>query len=269
MEPSIITLILNIVLGVFILLGFLGGLKGIKKSTFNLVMFIIELIIIFIITPFVSKAILNISISGSTINQHIITGVNDMLGAELASGEFVKKIVESIPVMIVNIVTTILLIIVFWLIFKIIGAIVYRIMFGKDNQKVIEKCEIVNGTPQMVKKTVKKEKHRLAGGLVGAVQGFLTAVVMFFPLCGMVNIFNDVTGISAVNAETTQSSFELKPMRETLYDVIPEEVSDYAKAIDNSILFKIGKVANISELSFNLVSRTSINGESVKLGKEI
>ena len=268
MNPTILTLIINIVLLAFIALGFLFGLKGLKKSTFNLVLFIIQLVVVFILTPFISKLLLGISISGKTINTHIIDAVTNVIGAENASSAFVQDIIKSIPIMVVNIVTTILLIIALGLIFKLIGLIVYKLMFKKDAEKVVEKCEIVNGAPQMVKTTVKKKKHRLAGGLVGALHGFLLALVLFMPLCGIVNVFNDVAGVSEVSAET-QTSSELKPFKDLLQENLPKEILDYAKAVDDSILFKIGKIGNISEISLNMVSKSDINGSSVSLGNEL
>ena len=268
MSPSLITLIINLVLVAFVGIGFLLGLKGIKKATFNLCSFIIQLIVIFLLSPVVSNAILKISISGKTINDHIIGAVNNMLGADMASSQFVQDIVSAAPVMIVNILTTILMVIAVGLVFKLIGIIVYKLMFKKDKDKVVEKCEIVNGAPQMIKVPVKKKKHRLAGGFVGAFNGLLVALVMFMPLCGLVSIFNDVAGTSAAYAET-ESNQELLSSQELLQKNLPKEVFDYAKAIDGSLLFKIGKIGNISETSLNIVAKSSINGSAVRLGEEI
>lgn len=268
MNPTMLTLIINVVLLAFIALGFLFGLKGLKKSTFNLVLFIIQIAVVFILTPFISKLLLGISISGKTINTHIIDAVTNVIGAENASSAFVQDIINSIPIMVVNIVTTILLIIVLGLIFKLIGLIVYRVMFKKDGERVVEKCEIVNGAPQMVKTTEKKKKHRFAGGLVGALHGLLLALALFMPLCGLVNVFNDIAGVSEVSAET-QTSSELKPFKDILQENLPEGVLDYAKAVNDSILFKIGKVGNISDICLNMVSKSEINGSSVSLGNEL
>ena len=270
MNPSLITLIINLVLVGFVLFGFLGGLRGIKKSTFSLVMFVFQLIVIFIISPIVSRSILTININGVNINNHIINGINDMVGPDASSSALAQDIITSIPVMLINILTTIVLIIVGSIIFKIIGAILYRLIFGKDNTKVIERCEIVNGSPQMVKSTEKKKKHRLWGGVVGAIHGLLFALVLFFPICGMVNIFNDITMANVVSAEEqTENTINLKPIDEMLKENIPSEVFDYVNAINNSVIYKIGKIGNISEVSFNVVAKSEINGKSVMLGEEI
>ena len=171
MDATLITLIINIVLAAVILFGFLGGLRGLKKSTFDLVVFIVQLLVVFFLTPVISNLVLNITIDGKTINNHILGFVNNLLGAETASSSFIKDIVSNVPIMVVNIAVTILLIVLSCILFKIIAVIVYKIMFKKDKEKVIEKCEIVNGAPQMVKTTVKKKKHRINGAFTGTPHG--------------------------------------------------------------------------------------------------
>lgn len=267
MNPELITLIFNILLGAFVVLGFLFGLRGIKKSTYNFVVFLIKTIVVFILTPVFSKIALGISISGKTIEFHIYDTIVDAMGPEMASSSFMSALIEALPIMIVNIAVFIALYIALAIVFKIIAVIVYKIMFRKDKQKVVEKVEIVNGTPQMVKNTVNKKKHRLWGGLVGAAHGFLFILILLFPVVGLANIFNDVSGVSKVQAET--ETVQIQYFDELLRDNLPKEVVNYAKALDNSIIFKIGKVGGLAETSFNLVAKSNINGKSVSLGKEI
>lgn len=268
MNPSLITLIINLVLVAFVLFGFLGGLKGIKKSTFNLVVFLINLVIVFFITPLVSGLVLKISIQGKTINTHILDFVAGLIGEETAKSVFVQDIIANIPVMLANIVVSIALILVVGLILKLISSIVYNLMFKKQSEKVVEKCEIVNGAPQMVKTTVKAKKHRLAGGLVGAVHGFIFAFALFMPLCGIVNVYTDIAGVATVSAEAT-TAMELKPIKDLLAENIPSEAQGYIKAVQDSFLVKIGLVGDIAEHSLNLVAKTNINGTNIKLGQEL
>lgn len=271
MNPSLITLIINLLLVAFVLFGFLGGLKGIKKSTFNLVTFLIELVVVFFLTPVIAKLLLNISISGKTINAHIYDAVSGMVGADASSSEFIKDILSNAPLMIANLVASIVLIIVLGLIFKLISLIVYKLMYKKDGEKVIEKCEIVNGSPQMVKQTVKKKKHRLAGGFVGAFHGFLLALTLFLPLCGAINVFSDISGINQVSADvaTVDNGTGLKPVKDLLQENIPQDVMGYIKAVDGSFISQIGRIGNISETSLNLVANCTVNGVNVQLGNEI
>ena len=63
MNPATILLILNIVFAVFLVMGFLQGLCGLKKSALKLTCFIVGIVLAAIITPVVSKAVMNIKIT--------------------------------------------------------------------------------------------------------------------------------------------------------------------------------------------------------------
>ncbi len=267
MSPELITLIINIALGVFIILGFLFGLKGIKKATFNLITLIINLVLVLIVSPLISKLLLNVKISGKSINEHISGPIIDALGEELAGTSFIHGLIQSLPVMLINVVTSIALILIFGLILKIIGAIIYRIIYKKDKETEVERCEIVNGAPQMVKVKQKKDKHRLAGGAVGAIHGFILALALFLPTLGLLNVYNDIVNPTGVYAETVDEN--IKNSAETFKELIPSEVHSYTNAVSNSLLYKIGDFTNLSELSFNLTTLSNINGQTILLGNEI
>lgn len=268
MSPKLVALIIDIVLVALVLLGFLFGLRGLKKATGSLVSFIVNLAVVFLLGPWVSSLVLKIKFGGSTLNDRIMNFVNSLIGDSMASNATVQEVVKNIPLLLVDIVVTMILIIILGLIFKGIGALVFRIIWGKNKEKVVEKCEIVNGTPQMVKTTIKPKKHRLAGGLIGACHGFLFAVALFFPLFGLANIFEDLSGTSSASAEYSQA-FEIKELDELLHDHLPQEVFEYSKAINGTVFAKIGKVGNLSEATLNFVSRCTINGQTIRLGTEI
>lgn len=290
MTPETITLILNIIFISMLVLGFLFGLKGLKKSTSSLISFIVAMIVILFLIGPVTNMILNISINGSTINETILESVDSAFSNSLSSNAVVQALVKGIPAMLVGIVVCFLLIFIIGSIFKLIGSIIYRIIFGKD-EKVVEDVKIVNNVPQITKRTVKCKKHRLLGGCVGLVHGFLLAIVMFMPLVGLVNITNEILDINQVSTEQNDetatvalssmyqnkilllsedgSSVELKPAKDLLKENLPDEFYDYAKALDSSIFAKIGKIGNLSEKTLNLVARCNINGYTVKLGEEI
>ena len=270
MKPEMITLILNVILITFLGFGFLFGLRGIKKATSSLVSFLITIIVVLVLGPIVSNLVLNISISGTTINGYIIKAVNDMLGEEMASSSAVQDVVKNIPIIVANIVVTILLILVLGFIMKIIGAIVYRIIFGKDKVKEVEECKIVNGSPQMVKRTVKPKKHRLLGGIVGTVHGALLLFILLFPIIGLVNIFSDVAGMNEASASAEASqSFKIQTSKELLNEYVPDEAFEYVSAINDSVLCKVSKFGGIGEMSLNIVAKCELNGETIRLGEEI
>ena len=289
MNPELITLILNIVFFAFLLIGFLCGLKGVKKATSSLISFVVTtLVVIFLAVP-VSNLVLGIHIGEFTIQQTIANAITSLFGESMANNDLVIALSNSVPVLLVSILVCIVLVLLVGLICKIITNIIYKLIFGKNKEKVVEEVHIVNGTPQMTKKTVKEKKHRLLGGLIGTIQGFLVAIVTFMPLIGLVNIVNDIAGTSEVQAEVLdyedthkylvyptnnssdpeQTDSGLKSSKELLKDMLPKEFYDYAKAIDNSLLSKIGKVGNMSEATLNLIAKCDINGQTIKLGDEL
>ena len=292
MKPELITLILNIVFFTLLLGGFLLGLKGLKKATSSLCSFIVTMVVVIFLAGPVSVWVLGLQFGGRTLETIIIDFINNTFGSSIASNEMAQSLIKGIPIAIVSIVVCLALIFILGTIFKIIGNIIYKLIFGKENKKEIEEVQIVNDVPQMTKKTVKPKKHRLLGGLVGLVHGFLLAFVIFMPIVGIINIVSDIAGVNEVSAEIVEndyildlkddkdvvvleqtegesSSFELKPAKELLKQYLPAEFYDYAKALDNSILAKVGKVGNMSEFSLNLVVRFDINGQTIKLGQEI
>ncbi len=292
MTPESITLILNIIFIAMLGFGFLFGLKGLKKSTSSLITFIVSLIVIIFLVGPVSNMILQININGQSLENTMSSAINSMLGSSLSSNEVVQSLIKGIPLMIISIVVSILLIFIIGSIFKLIGSIVYRLIFGKD-EKVVEDVEIVNNVPQITKRTIKKKKHRLLGGCVGLVHGLLFSIVVFMPLVGLVNIANNILDVNNTVIEETgapetlslssmqknrviyltseagDSSFELKPAKDLLRENLPAEFFDYAKALDNSIFAKVGKIGNLSEKTLDLVARCNINGYTIKLGEEI
>lgn len=268
MDFSIITLVLNILLILFIVGGFLFGLRGVKKSITSFITFIVVMFIVFLISPAITNLLLKIKISGMTIKEHISSAVISAIGEDIAQQSFVSDIVNNIPKMIGNILTTFILLIVVGLLCKLIVAIICKVAFKKDKNKEIEKCEIVNGSPQMIKVQIKEKKHRLAGGIVGAFKGLLVCLALFMPIVGFGNVLADISGVNSVSAETNQGT-ELKPINELIKEDLPKELLDCVNAVNNSFLSKVGRIGNIGESSLNIVAQCNINGQTVKLGQEI
>ncbi len=291
MDPNLVTILLNVVLIAMLVFGFLIGLRGLKKATSSLFTFLITMVVVIFLAGPVSSWVLSWQFGGRSLETIMNDAISSAFGSSLASSELAQNLAKGIPTMLVSIVVCIVLILIIGAIFKIIGNIIYKLIFGKEDKKVVEEVQIVNDVPQMTKKTIKPKKHRLLGGLVGFVHGALLAIVMFMPLVGVVNIVNDIAGTNEVSAEEyvankymnvdngnvilladeagENSSFELKPAKELLKEYLPTEFYTYAKALDNSIIAKIGKIGNMSETSLNIIARCDINGETIKLGKEL
>ena len=286
MKPELLTLILNIVFIAILALGFLFGLKGVKKATSSLCSFIITMVVVIFLSAPISQWVLSWNFGGKSLELQIIDAINSIFGESIASNPTMQQLIKGIPVAIVSIVVCTVLILVLGAIFKIIGAIIYKVIFGKNDKKVVEEVQIVNDAPQMTKKTIKPKKYRLLGGLIGLVHGLLLCFVLFMPIIGVVNIVNEVAGTNTASADVITeyntssetivltaseggTTFELKPAKDLLKENLPPEFYSYAGALDNSILAKVGKIGNMSDFSLNLIARTNINGQTIKLGQEI
>lgn len=283
MNPQLITTILNIVFFAILAIGFLCGLKGVKKASKSLVSFIATMIVVIFLASPVTNWVLGWQFSGKTVQMHITDFIASMFGE--ITNETIKQLIAGVPTMLVSIVVCIVLICVLNIIFKIITNILYRIFFGKE-KKYVEEVQIINQQPQMIKKEIKPKKHRLLGGLLGLIHSFLLIVVIFMPVIGIVNIVNDIAGTNEVSAqqyvscstshvlalpmaEGSAGELPLKSSKDFLKESLPAEYYEYAKALDNSIMAKIGKVGNMSEKSLNLIARCEINGQTIRIGEEI
>lgn len=264
MSPQLIVTLINVALLILVILGFLIGLKGVKKSLWGLGSFAIGFALVLIFTPLLSKLLLRISINGASLESTISTAIIDALGEEYASNEFVKEAVSNYPLLIVNLVSYIVLMFVLMGLIKLLSAIVYKIINSKKNKQVKEECKIINGKPQMVVVKEKEKKYRLLGGLVKAVETFMFLLLLIMPINGLVKTFNQIVGSTTVSAESSNQS-----LSDTIKENIPNEVLDIMSCYQDSIFFKISDVGNMNTAMLNQVASVKVNGQVVRLGDEL
>ena len=172
MDKGTILLILNGVFALFLVLGFLFGLKGIKKSGLRLGFFFVAAILAFIFTPMISKAIMQINItyqgSSMVIQDVLLTLIKSSpeIAEITASSTALEQLFVNFPLMIGNVVVFVVLFYVLNLVSWIIYMIIASAVFKKDKE--------------VIKETGKKpKKFRLLGGLVGAVQALILVCLTF------------------------------------------------------------------------------------------
>lgn len=144
MSATLITLIVNALLALFVISGFLWGLgRGFKKSIVRFAYFVGFVVIFALISPFISQALLGIKIGSLGSLQEIIeNAVKDI--------DFVKKMLEDnpeflsfivkLPAVVVNLVLFVILVILAkilsWIPFKITAKL--HMNDKKKNKKVKE-----------------------------------------------------------------------------------------------------------------------------------
>ena len=266
MDTGMILLILNILFALFLVLGFLFGfIKGLKKSALRIAFFLVSIIIAGVITPFISRLILNIQI---TYNGEL-TSIEDIILSYINSSAQVSEItqasptflslIENMPVMLVNllsfVVLTYLVNLVGWVLYMVIACV-----FFKDKK-------VVDETGKKVKP--KQKKWRIFGGLVGAVQGLTLAFLTFLPLSGLVGLYTDIsTSTQVVEADEGQDS-NLSLSAQFLNENVPQEVKDYIKVYNDSAIAKFSGAIGLDDAIFNQVASVRVNDTKISLRDEV
>ena len=212
MDASLITLVANVLLALFIVLGFFWGLgRGLKKSALRIVFFVVFSVVAFFLSSVITATIANISI---TVDGESQTLSELVLSAILSSPEIkdfydsstaIQGLITQLPLMVLNVLVFIVLLIIFkflsWLFFAITARIVFRRKKKKKKTNGIYDEKAINpeGSSAIVLEEKPVKKHRLLGGLVSACQAFLFLFLIMVPINGVTGLINEI----AMQTETT------------------------------------------------------------------
>lgn len=280
MNPNTLLIILNIAFVVILALGFLTGLKGVKKSGIDLAVFVGSFILAILITPLITKAVLNINIyvdgKSTTISNYIISLITAQTGSLVTSGSSTESLISNVPVMVGNLVVFMVLLIVI----DILAQIITSIVFAVTKKRKKKKNAISKSAPSYVSATgnvkyvreEKPKKYRLAGGLVGTVHALLFVVALLIPIKGVTStvasLANQVEPEPAVvtYAETEPN---YTPVAKYIRQAISEQYLDLVFAVDNSALFKVTGALDINSFMFNSLASCKVDGKKIVLTAEI
>lgn len=265
MDKGIILLILNIVLALFLILGFVFGLlKGVKKSGFRIGMFFVAVILAGVLTPLISKLIMQIQITYEgqlmSLSDVIISLINSSpeIADITSSSPSLLKIFQNLPFMIGNIFTFVILLylinLISWILYLILSSVIFKKNNSLDEKGNIQKSD--------------KKKYRLLGGLIGTIQALILAFLTFLPLSGFVGIITDLSNQTVVQAETQQNT-EYSATAKLLNENIPEELKIIIEAYDSSIISSISGVFGLDDAVFNAVSTVKVNDKNISLRDEV
>ena len=256
MDAGTISLILNFVFVAFLLIGFLFGLKGLKKSGLRFGFFLVAMVIALFVTPLISKAIMEIKINyegqAMTLNNVLLTLINNVeqISEITTASPTVATLFQNMPLMLANVV----IYVVVSYVLSFISWILYLILKGviiKNNKKSDKK----------------QKKYRLLGGLVGAVQGLALAFITFLPVTGVVGIITDIQK-PAVIAESTQSQ-ESSLTAQFLDENLPKEAKIIIDSYQDSAIAKISNIFGLGNAIFNNVSTVTVDNLRISLRDEI
>lgn len=163
-----------------IIAGFLAGyIRGFSKSLVRFIIVLAVTVLTFFVVPAITSAILEMDISKWNIN---IGGVQvvtfgDLIIDLLEKIPVVQDLIESSPTfesiitLAPQMISNVVLFIVFFFVFKWVSMVIYWIIAGIFFSK---------------KKMKDKDKHKFIGALIGTLQGFMIAIVLLVPVYGIV-----------------------------------------------------------------------------------
>lgn len=243
MNIGTISLIATIAFVVIIIIGFLIGMwRGLKRSTLNLVLSVVAAIVAFFASGALTKTILGIRLGGGkgTINSYFIDllkGNND-IKLLIDSTPSLETFISNIPYAIGNVVIFILLTMalqfVMYIIYKIFAAIFIK---KKD------------------KEGNKLPRHRLTGGIVGAIKAFVLTLFAVMPFVSLVGTFDNVAKSNGLYS-TDKSS----PMYVT---------SQVVGGVNKSAFGVLGNFFGLDDAMFDYLSEFNIGKEKIKIREEI
>lgn len=264
-SPSIIGWSITGIAVLFLIAGLLWGLiRGLKKTTFRAVWLVLTAVIIFFITPVITKAIVNLNISflNLTINGTSVTSINQIIIKLLSETPEIANIVAGNP-SVLNLITMLPLILINAFMFVILFWLVKIVLWPV--WAIIAKCVYKNKTES----GEKVKKHRGFGMLVGAFVGVFVGALTLMPVLGFVDVANKVENISA-QSQTNERNVNNKGGLIT--ELAGKDIANYLTFYDTSVLKYVYKYTGIEFLNttaFNYLSSTNVNNERIVLNKEI
>lgn len=250
------------ILLLFLIIGFLCGIvRGLKRSSLHILVFLVSMTVALFITVPITNAILNVTVTidGFTgpLKQQIIHHLSKRVDVQ-SLGSSMVAFIQGLPQAIVAPILFIVVSLVCYWIFDIIYLIVARVSFGKKKE------DFKNNKP-----------HRWFGGIVGAVEGFLFLFVLFAPLSALTKTYGQIVTVQA--ASTTQSTVafadekdkHLQTLPDMLSNILPKDVNEGIKAYNNSLLGKMCGAGGLDNALFDKLSNFKIDKQTISLRKEL
>ena len=273
MSANMIGLILNLVLLAAVGFGFLfGALRGAKKSGIRTIWLVVFLGVALLVSPLISKALINIQISPTegTIGQFIEAQIMNIpeIADIYADNAALQELVAGLPAALINLAVFMVLVPVAMGISYIAYAINKAFLKNKKKNQIEEKVYTVKDGHPVVVNNPKPKKYRLWGGVIGAIGGFVICFCLFLPINGTVHTIKQYIAPTA-SAETTESTFEYTELSKLITENLGQDVVNIINAVDGTVLSKVSGVLNVDLALYDAISTTKVNGETITLRKEL
>ena len=257
-----ISQILTIVFAVFLGLGFLLGFKrGLKRTVVRGIWITAIVIFLFIISFNITNLILEIDFGlkyqgqlCGTVKDYLVALLQHEIPVEGADYVALVNVLIGVIALVAN---AIVFLVCYWLL-KFVTVFLYWIgnifiFAGERRKKRRAKKE---------KQKYRIKKHRLLGGLVGAVLGFVSFCVTLTPIVGYVSLAKEVEGRTAVNADDGNGL-----LTEFAGDNYSKIINEYDSSIPIKVMNTL-KIDGMLNSLFNNITSTKINDKKVVLADE-
>lgn len=255
-----VSLALNILFAVFLVVGFLFGLKrGMKRTLVRSVWILLITILLVLVSTNITAGLLKLKVFSfshngqdcSSLYEFLLVVFKDILPVEGANYE---GLVDIGMFLITILLSGVIFLVLYW-VAKLITLPLYWIVnafiFAKEKkQKKLARKE---------KKKIKIKKHRLVGGLIGVLVAFLSFCMTMVPIMGYINVIN------IVDRET--SNDEGKGVLSQNVDEYSQIMGYYNKSIPMTVMNSIG-LDNVAYAIFDGLTSSKINGTKIVLSDE-
>ncbi len=291
--------LLSLVLLIFVTNIIRGLRRGLKKSLVSLCflagIFVILLIFSGLITKGVSSinvGFLNITIEGTKINY--LSDIGTILASmyNIENGAVLGELLLSLPLMVINVLVFTLLFFVLRLILWPIYVIVCALVTKRERTQKKEWKNAGKPNKPIKNGEVMPEKPNIKrgwGALIGVACAIIVCFVVLIPITGLNSYVQDIGNIQISNALADKITSEDTPPelasslsdnvlysedeKVSLFELLlePEHI-EYVNIYENSIIGKAFNVIGLNKLgalTFDGLTRTSVNGETISLKQEI
>jgi len=273
---QIVTLSLNILFALFILLGFLWGMKrGLKKSAYRILFVFVGLLIAFFASSPIALSLMNMDISSIvtlSVEDQTYKNLSDYIQALLMSNPDIADIMansEALKELIIQLPTIIIQSIIFVILFWILKMITWPIWATVTKNAYKQKHENLPAP----------KKRRMLGGLVGVAQGLLIMFVTLLPISGVVGLVKELDKGAVNSASASTTSIENQEQPKTLLKFLLQEISsdeteidqylEIIKSYDSSILGSVNNATGLDLAVFDALTTAKVDGRAIVPRQEL
>ncbi len=266
MSASLISWIVSLFFILIIAVGFFIGMwRGIKHSTLNIILSVVGVVVAFFVTPLITDALLGIQIPINNKTIPLSSLALELVLENPETAEFVannpnlQAFLIGLPKAIINVVLFIFVVVsiesILYIVYKILAKTVFKV---KHEEK----------------------KHRVAGGIVGAVKTLIVVVIAAMPLSALIGTASTCLNLGdygitssaeqvSMLEEETEGQNEAKKDRGIIANAVPEVVVEIVDGLENNLLTKISGLFGLDNAMFDYYGNFEVAEQKIVLREEV